>query len=110
MVCPWHPLWFLFKMHIAQKVSDICRGETTKAQWMVAKMFPTMVQFHVSRSGLMRLRGDLNKVDIVITQMALENLQKRQVHLAHLGYLKPSRQARDIDGCSDSLCFFAVAA
>jgi len=33
-------------------------------------------------SGLMRLRGDLNKVDIVITQMALENLQKRQVHLS----------------------------
>lgn len=33
----------------------------------------------------MRLRGDLNKVDIVITQMALENLQKRQVNLAHPG-------------------------
>eukprot|EP00434_Breviolum_minutum_P008755 symbB.v1.2.007716.t3/scaffold479.1/size198797/8 len=33
-------------------------------------------------SGFMRLRGDLNKVDIVITQMALENLQKRQVNLA----------------------------
>lgn len=33
----------------------------------------------------MRLRGDLNKVDIVITQMALENLQKRQAHLACLG-------------------------
>ena len=45
---------------------------------------------HVSRSGLMRLRGDLNKVDIVITQMALENLQKRQVHLSHLGYLRYS--------------------
>ena len=33
----------------------------------------------------MRLRGDLNKVDIVITQMALENLQKRQAHLACRG-------------------------
>jgi len=32
-------------------------------------------------SGLMRLRGDLNKVDIVITQMALENLHKKQVAL-----------------------------
>lgn len=33
----------------------------------------------------MRLRGDLTKVDIVITQMALENLQKRQVNLSHPG-------------------------
>lgn len=33
-------------------------------------------------SGLMRLRGDLNKVDIVITQMALESLQKKQSTLA----------------------------
>lgn len=32
-------------------------------------------------SGLMRLRGDLNKVDIVITQTALENLHKKQVAL-----------------------------
>lgn len=36
------------------------------------------------RSGLMRLRGDLNKVDIVITQMALESLQKKQSTLAPL--------------------------
>ncbi|CAJ1383990.1 unnamed protein product [Effrenium voratum] len=45
-------------------------------------------------SGLMRLRGDLNKVDIVITQMALEGLQKRQNSLAtrisdlHEGHMK----------------------
>ena len=40
----------------------------------------------------MRLRGDLNKVDIVITQMALEGLQKRQNSLAHLGEVRCGKE------------------
>ena len=61
-----------------------------------AAQLPLTVPCRVSRSGLMRLRGDLNKVDIVITQMTLENLQKRQVHLSQLrSNLGSSPRARD---------------
>ena len=34
-----------------------------------------LARSRAQRSGLMRLRGDLHKVDLVIAQMGLENLQ-----------------------------------
>ena len=32
--------------------------------------------YQLRRSGLMRLRGDLHKIDLVIAQMGLENMQR----------------------------------
>lgn len=45
-----------------------------------------MSTIEIPRSGLMRLRGDLHKVDLVIAQMSLDQLSKQILELkkAHL--------------------------
>ena len=46
----------------------------------------TQIQSFARRSGLMRLRGDLHKVDLVIAQMTLEQLGKLGAR-AHTGFV-----------------------